>query len=135
MPCDFSKIITILALHSGHTLIPTVVSQPLLMTNEIPRTTPPAIKINCDNCEACCCHLEVLLVSDIGVPDHFIAIDKWGGMTLARLDDGWCIALNRDTLMCKIYENRPLVCREFEMGSTECMVEQKAWLPARLTRS
>ncbi len=43
---------------------------------------------------------------------------------MARLDDGWCSALDRDTWMCTIYENRPWVCREFEMGSHECIAER-----------
>ena len=43
---------------------------------------------------------------------------------MQRDDDGWCTALDRNTLMCTIYENRPLVCREFEMGSQECLDER-----------
>lgn len=43
---------------------------------------------------------------------------------MKRLDDGWCAALDRNTLMCSIYANRPLICREFEMGSYECQVER-----------
>ncbi len=87
-------------------------------------TRPPGTAITCASCEACCCRLEVLLLTDTGVPQHYIKIDQWGGMTMARLDDGWCAALNRNTLMCMIYEKRPLVCREFEMGSAECIVER-----------
>ena len=45
-------------------------------------------EVTCANCEACCCRLEVILISDTGVPDNFIEIDKWGGRTMARLDDG-----------------------------------------------
>ena len=40
---------------------------------------------------------------------------------MARLDDGWCAALDRETLMCKTYDNRPSVCREFKMGGDECI--------------
>lgn len=80
--------------------------------------------VRCIDCEACCCRLEVLLLTDTGVPDRYIKIDQWGGMTMARLEDGWCAALNRDTLMCMIYDKRPLVCREYEMGSAECVAER-----------
>ncbi len=45
---------------------------------------------------------------------------------MARLDDGWCSALDRNTMMCLIYERRPLVCREFEMGGYECIAERTA---------
>ena len=82
--------------------------------------------VSCSNCKACCCRLEVFLMTDTGVPDRFIEADKWGTETMRRLDDGWCEALDRNTLMCSIYENRPLVCREFEMGEAECLSERKA---------
>jgi Fe-S-cluster containining protein len=82
----------------------------------------------CATCLACCCRLEVMLVTDTGVPDRYIDIDEWGGQVMARLDDGWCAALDRNTLMCKIYEQRPLICREFAMGESECIAERKQYL-------
>ncbi|HEY9050383.1 MAG TPA: YkgJ family cysteine cluster protein [Gammaproteobacteria bacterium] len=87
-------------------------------------TNLPDAEVSCANCEACCCRLEVMLITDTGVPDKFIEIDKWGGMTMARLEDGWCSALDRNTMMCTIYEKRPWVCREFEMGDFECISER-----------
>jgi Fe-S-cluster containining protein len=62
-----------------------------------------------------------MLITDTGVPDHFIDIDKWGGMSMARLDDGWCSALDRRTFACLIYANRPWICRELEVGEYECI--------------
>lgn len=94
----------------------------------IPVINIPATKITCTNCEACCCRLEVILISDTGVPMEYIAKDQWGGEVMARLSDGWCAALDRDTYMCTIYDNRPWVCREFEMGSYECTVERNEYL-------
>ena len=94
------------------------------MTYEVENQPYP--EITCDSCEACCCRLEVLLLTDTGVPEHYIKIDQWGGTTMARQDDGWCAALNRNTLMCMIYEKRPLVCREFKMGSADCIEERTA---------
>ncbi len=44
---------------------------------------------------------------------------------MRRLEDGWCSALDRQTFMCTIYENRPWICREFEVGSYECLIERK----------
>ncbi|MCL1068397.1 YkgJ family cysteine cluster protein [Shewanella olleyana] len=81
--------------------------------------------ITCTGCKACCCKLEVILISDTGVPEEYIGEDQWGGEVMKRLDDGWCIAVDRETLMCTIYENRPWVCREFEMGSYECVEERQ----------
>lgn len=81
--------------------------------------------VTCANCQACCCQLEVRIVSDTGVPIQYIDYDKWGSEVMKRGDDGWCQALDRNTLMCTIYENRPLTCREFEMASDECITERE----------
>lgn len=81
--------------------------------------------VSCSNCAACCCQLEVMLITDTGVPPRFIATDDWGGEVMQRLDDGWCAALDRDSMRCSIYELRPLICREFEMGSAECQDERR----------
>ena len=86
-------------------------------------TNIPNKQINCSNCQACCCRLEVMIVSDTGVPPQYIAIDDQGGEVMDRLDDGWCAALDRTTFLCSIYENRPWICRLFEMGSYECSLE------------
>ncbi|GIU11763.1 zinc/iron-chelating domain-containing protein [Shewanella sp. c952] len=67
-----------------------------------------------------------MIITDTGVPETYIATDEWGAETMLRLEDGWCAALDRETLMCSIYENRPWICREFEMGSYECRVEREA---------
>ena len=84
----------------------------------------PVEAVSCANCRACCCSLEVMIISNTGVPDQHIDVDIHGSETMLRLDDGRCSALDRDTLMCTIYENRPWVCREFEMGSYECINER-----------
>jgi len=67
----------------------------------------------------------VLLITDTDVPDQFIDVDQWGGLTMLRLDDGWCAALDRDTMLCSIYDKRPLICRDFAMGSDECLAERE----------
>jgi len=81
--------------------------------------------VTCSTCAACCCQLEVMLITDTGVPERFIDTDDWGGEVMLRLDDGWCAALDRNTMMCTIYDRRPLICREFEMGSPECITERE----------
>ena len=58
------------------------------------------------------------------VPQKFIEIDRWGGQVMARLEDGWCAALDRDSMLCRIYARRPGVCREFEMGGDDCATER-----------
>ncbi|SBS30611.1 Flagellin N-methylase [Marinomonas aquimarina] len=88
--------------------------------------TLPTSDVTCATCLACCCRLEVMIISDTGVPQEHIETNEWGSEVMKRLDDGWCSALNRDNLMCNIYENRPWICREFEMGSEECIAERNA---------
>jgi Fe-S-cluster containining protein len=86
----------------------------------------PDKRVNCSNCEACCCRLEVMLVTDTGVPEHLVETDEWGGRRMARLEDGWCAALDRHTMQCLIYHRRPWICREFEMGGYDCVVERSS---------
>ncbi|WP_175405815.1 YkgJ family cysteine cluster protein [Shewanella sp. MEBiC00475] len=92
-------------------------------------STEQAVALTCSTCQACCCRLEVMLITETGVPKMYIAKDNWGGEVMRRLDDGWCAALDRDTMMCSIYELRPLICREFEMAEYECITERKKYLP------
>jgi Fe-S-cluster containining protein len=67
-----------------------------------------------------------LLVTDTGVPDVFVEEDQWGSSRMRRLADGWCAALDRNTMLCTIYEKRPLICREFATGSDDCITERNA---------
>ncbi len=62
-----------------------------------------------------------MLFTDVSIPQQFIETDRWGSTRMARLEDGWCAALDRNTMRCTIYENRPLICRELEMGGHECL--------------
>ena len=83
--------------------------------------------VHCDDCAACCCQMEVLLLTETGVPAYLTETDAWGATVMARLDDGWCAALERQTLRCSIYDRRPWVCRELEMGSGDCMDARRAF--------
>ncbi len=87
----------------------------------------PEAEVSCARCEACCCRLPVMLITDTGVPERYIDSDRWGASTMARLDDGWCAALDRNTMQCTIYQQRPWICREFEMASDECIAERRSY--------
>ena len=63
-------------------------------------------------------------MADDDVPQALTEIDRWGGFIMARLDDGWCAALNRDTLLCSIYERRPEICRDYALGGSDCLQER-----------
>lgn len=66
------------------------------------------------------------------VPAEMVESDRWGGEVMARLDDGWCIALDRETLLCRIYDRRPTVCRDFEVGADDCLAERKGLTALRV---
>ncbi|MCC7325533.1 MAG: YkgJ family cysteine cluster protein [Burkholderiales bacterium] len=81
--------------------------------------------VNCAACAACCCRLEVLLTGDDDVALRLTVDDPRGGTSMRRFDDGWCAALDRDTLRCAIYARRPALCREFAEGGDDC-IEQRS---------
>jgi len=82
-------------------------------------------EISCAECAACCCRLEVLIVGD-DVPERLVADNDWGGAVMRRLDDGWCAALDRQTLLCTIYGRRPGICRDFATGGHDCRAVRRA---------
>ena len=94
----------------------------------IDMTTLPAPEVTCANCQACCCRLKVMLITETGVPEHLIEKDRTGVEFMAQLADGWCAALDRKTMKCTIYQVRPWVCREYEMGDYECLDDRAAHL-------
>jgi Fe-S-cluster containining protein len=85
----------------------------------------PALMITCASCKACCCKLEVILMGEDDPPAEYIATDQWGGQVMKRLEDGWCAAVDRMTMRCRIYERRPGVCRDFAVGGNECLTERR----------
>jgi Fe-S-cluster containining protein len=85
-------------------------------------TAIPAIA--CANCAACCCRLEVMLMGEDDIPVEYTLEDQWGGWVMLRLADGWCAALDRHTLRCTIYAQRPTICRDYQMGDSDCLEER-----------
>ncbi len=84
--------------------------------------------VSCDDCAAVCCRLEVICPSETGIPPYLTTRNPWGMRVMRRLDDAWCAALDRDSLRCRIYEQRPEVCRNFAMGGPDCLAERsKPW--------
>ncbi|SCZ66848.1 YkgJ family cysteine cluster protein [Thiohalomonas denitrificans] len=82
--------------------------------------------VTCETCKANCCRLQVLLIDDNDVPESMTDWTDWGGQVMYRRDDGWCTAVDRETMRCTIYARRPQVCRDFEMGGRECLDERNA---------
>ena len=67
-------------------------------------------------------------MGDDDIPEASTRQDRWGGWVMRRLDDGWCVALNRQSMLCTIYERRPAVCRDYPVGDSECMGERSRYL-------
>lgn len=86
--------------------------------------------VQCARCQAVCCRLTVPVMPDDPTPARYIARDAHGMEMMARGDDGWCVALDRDTMRCGIYALRPQVCRDFRMGGGDCRAERAAWQAA-----
>jgi Fe-S-cluster containining protein len=81
--------------------------------------------VTCATCKACCCRLEVMLMGEDDIPAELTEQDRWGGWVMARLDDGWCAALDRTTMLCTIYQRRPTICRDYQAGDSDCLVERQ----------
>ncbi len=64
-------------------------------------------------------------MDDRDVPLYFTEWNEHGALVMQRLDDGWCSALDRNTMLCTIYALRPQVCRDYEAGSVECLEQRQ----------
>lgn len=75
---------------------------------------------NCKGCGGCCClHAEVEPGDD--TPEELTEIDPDDGKRYMKRDSElWCAALDRKTMTCTIYDQRPTCCQEFERGSKPC---------------
>jgi Fe-S-cluster containining protein len=89
------------------------------------RVAPSPPSVSCSNCEACCCRLLVVLMPDDVVPSRYVVRDERDLEVMDRLDDGYCVALDRDTMRCSIYATRPFICREYEMGADDCLLQRR----------
>ena len=92
-------------------------------------------EFNCSNCKALCCRLEVQLIDDADekIPVQYTEQTADLYYRMKRGEDGWCEALNRDTMLCTIYEMRPFICREYALGDYDCIAErEKFYGPAKV---
>ena len=68
-------------------------------------------------------------------PDDGIEIEADGAVAVKTFvpapdadgwfSDGWCVALDRATMSCGIYAERPTTCRKFAMGGGYCRFERE----------
>lgn len=71
-------------------------------------------------------------MGDDDIPPALTQQDRWGGWVMARLEDGWCSALDRHTLLCTIYQRRPMICRDYQAGDSDCLGERLQLIPAQI---
>lgn len=93
--------------------------------------------VSCSNCKALCCRLEVRLIDDA---DELIAVELTEQVdslyyAMKRGDDGWCVALDRKTMLCSIYKKRPFICREYEVNDYDCINERNKHLANFLAKA
>jgi Fe-S-cluster containining protein len=95
--------------------------------------------VSCSACDAVCCRLTVVVMPDDKVPRMYTTHTPEGLEVMARDEDGWCVAMDRNRMCCGVYEQRPDVCRRFTMGSGFCRAEREAyshrfdnWIPSTL---
>ena len=88
--------------------------------------------VQCSSCEAVCCRLTVVLMPEDRIPGWLTTRDDHGMETMPKGEDGWCVALDRNTHRCTIYAERPSICRKYAMGGPSCRDERKRWFGAAI---
>ena len=78
----------------------------------------------CKGCAACCFNLMVALFPGDDVPKDLIEKGESGGWEMKQREDGSCIALDRETNLCTIYERRPTACREFTQADNQLCLDR-----------
>jgi len=85
--------------------------------------------MTCQECKAACCKHLTALTGEW--PQEHLPWAKMRGLVKQKDADLWewhvrspCQHLSK-TGRCKIYDNRPQVCREFEVGGKACLKAQK----------
>jgi len=93
------------------------------------------VGIDCLACGACCAYSDTWPAfigagdSD-GIPDELIDLEH-GRMLCHDLRCAALLGKIGSKAQCSVYEHRPLVCREFQSGSEDCiMVRRSFGLPA-----
>ena len=91
---------------------------------------PTIQSVSCDGCGACCKQLvQPPFVFLAGFDDEtqvprelmrdILHFNRY--VRDSQPEDTPCIWLDLETLRCRHYEHRPLICREFEMGAPDCL--------------
>jgi len=77
----------------------------------------------CEQCGACCYVYGLVPVQSFEsyVPRDMVTYDKKNSrMTMKRKPNGACIALDEQTGLCTIHDNKPITCRLFDPHPAKC---------------
>lgn len=89
-------------------------------------TFQKGVDINCGKrihlCQAACCRLPFAL-SKQDIREGIVRWDLGRPYMIDQGKDGYCNHMNRETLRCTAYENRPVPCRAFD-----CRTNKRIWL-------
>lgn len=85
-------------------------------------------KLDCKECSACCreSFTAVNVRSQDAVAISPSLIELRHGKLVLRREGLNCAAWDPASHLCTIYENRPDACRQFEMGSVDCLRARQA---------
>jgi hypothetical protein len=75
-----------------------------------------------DRCKAVCCSFTFALTKE-EVTKGLIKWNKKKPYFIARDEDGYCPHLNRETLKCEIWNERPIRCRIYD-----CRNDKNVWI-------
>ena len=81
--------------------------------------------VECASCGACCHrgHAFVELHPDDPTPRDRAVLRE--GHTVLPRPDGACVYLTADPWRCAIYDQRPLICRHYEVGGDACLTARR----------
>ena len=82
--------------------------------------TPALPKADCQQCDAVCCRLVVMVEPEDRIAAHLTTLIAGDLLVMAKEEDGWCVALDGERMCCSIYAARPDTCRRFHMGGPYC---------------
>ena len=76
----------------------------------------------CKGCGECCTGFTVCVehAEAEHIPLRLLDLSEGSPFMRQRKSDYSCMALNRKTMTCTIYDIRPRVCRTFERGGMQC---------------
>ncbi|MBA3394865.1 MAG: YkgJ family cysteine cluster protein [Deltaproteobacteria bacterium] len=99
----------------------------------------PAQLVDCETrrptCQAACCVLGKVTLTEREVRQNTLLWDLGAPYSLPRAPTGHCAYLDRDSLACTVWNDRPYVCRSYSCANDAIVWDDfKALIPAERVR-